>query len=77
MSRIHQQIEKNKWNNDAYMIMQVHDELVFEVRDEIVDDAIHVFSEIMEGVLPKNESRGITLKVDAETGVSWGDMKEL
>lgn len=77
MSRIHQHIEQNKWSNDAYMIMQVHDELVFEVRNEIVDDAIRAFSEIMESVLTAKESGGITLRVDAEKGSSWGDMREL
>lgn len=77
MSRIHTYIEENKWSNDAYMIMQVHDELVFEVRNELVDNAIAAFTEIMEGVLTSEESGGITLKVDAETGLSWGDMQEL
>jgi DNA polymerase-1 len=52
---------------DALMILQVHDELVFDVRAEAVDDLVMLAREKMEGAL---ELR-VPLRVNFSVGDSW------
>ncbi len=52
---------------DAHMILQVHDELVFEVKEDIVDDFAEKVKEIMENVVVLK----VPLKVDFGSGRHW------
>jgi DNA polymerase-1 len=52
------------------MILQIHDELVFEVREEDVEEAGKTVRELMEGVW---ELR-VPLKVDVKVGRHWGEL---
>jgi len=54
-------------NLDAHMILQVHDELVFEVSEDVVDETKEVVREEMEGAL---ELR-VPLVVDIGLGKNW------
>lgn len=76
MNRIDKYIKKNKLESDVYLILQVHDELVFEVRKN-KEDVIPELKKIMESVLPKKETKGIPLIADVSLGENWGEMKEL
>ena len=49
------------------MIMQVHDELVFEVRDDFVNDAIRPISQAMSEVAKLK----VPLIVDIGIGNNW------
>jgi DNA polymerase-1 len=51
----------------ARMILQVHDELVFEVAPGEVDSLTALVREKMEGVLPL----GVPLRVDVGVGANW------
>ena len=52
---------------DAYLILQVHDELVFEVKEDIVEEFTENVKRIMENVV----SLKVPLKVDFGIGNSW------
>jgi DNA polymerase-1 len=51
------------------MILQVHDELVFEVPD----DEMGVMTELVLDEMPAAMDLDVTLKVDVKSGYSWGD----
>ena len=51
------------------MILQVHDELVFEVPDEEMD----VMTALVLDEMPAALELDVTLKVDVKSGYSWGD----
>ena len=55
----------------AKMLLQVHDELVFEVEKDAVDLVVRGVKEMMESVA----SFEIPLVVDVEVGDNWGEMK--
>ncbi|KTC70179.1 DNA polymerase I [Legionella birminghamensis] len=64
----------NQWqlenaNTDFQMIMQVHDELVFEVKKECVELAKDTVIRLMENVV----SLSVPLKVSAGLGLNWGE----
>lgn len=56
-------------NTKIRMIMQVHDELVFEVQENFVEDALKQIKEIMEGVYLLS----VPLKVDIGVGNNWDE----
>ena len=53
----------------ARMIMQVHDELVFEVRDDELDEVSSKVTELMNGAAELS----VALKVDVGTGSNWDE----
>ncbi len=54
----------------AKMVLQVHDELVFEVPDEEVAALAPVVKRLMEGAYPL----AVPLEVEVKTGRHWGEM---
>ncbi len=74
MARIQAYIEKEGIGKDAFLLLQVHDELVFEVREEIQDTFVRAVVALMEGVMPLSDTRGVPLRVDAKVGKNWGEM---
>ena len=53
------------------MILQVHDELVFEVRREFLPEAEQLIRAAMEQALPRHYAELVPLKVDIAHGNSW------
>ena len=67
MIDVDQWIGKN--NPDIKMIMQVHDELIFEVKKDFADEALKNIISLMEGSVKLD----IPLIVDANTGANWNE----
>ncbi|MBD3320796.1 MAG: DNA polymerase I [Chitinivibrionales bacterium] len=65
MVRIHEEIEQ-KFPSDA-MLLQVHDELVFEVKESHADTFVKWVVDTMSSAYELT----VPLKVDAGTGVNW------
>lgn len=74
MRRIHDLVEKKGWREDARLLLQVHDELVFEVRKDKVAEAAREFKKIMETVIPEEKLRGVPVVAEAHEGENWGEM---
>ncbi|MDD4147198.1 MAG: DNA polymerase I, partial [Candidatus Cloacimonetes bacterium] len=53
------------------MIMQVHDELVFEVRKDYVEEAISLVQKEMEDAMPSDYRKIVRLAVDTGVGKNW------
>lgn len=68
-------IAVNKWmqqlenRNDVAMIMQVHDELVFEIKNEKVEEYVSKINSLMENCV----SLDVPLVVEAGTGKNWDE----
>ncbi|MCX6779532.1 MAG: DNA polymerase, partial [Candidatus Magasanikbacteria bacterium] len=62
---------KLKDQADIKMLLQVHDELVFEVKEAQVEKYAKQVKDIMENVLKLR----VPVKVDAEFGDNWGEME--
>ncbi|MFY9075734.1 DNA polymerase I [Malaciobacter mytili] len=63
--------EKYKNNNDIKMLLQIHDELIFEVKNERIDEITNDLVNIMENIVKLN----IPLKVSKNIGKSWQELK--
>ncbi|MDF3605553.1 DNA polymerase I [Paracoccus sp. DMF-8] len=53
------------------MLLQVHDELVFEAQEDAVDDLIRIAREVMESALEPAVKLAVPLVVDAGQGANW------
>ena len=62
---------------DAAMILQVHDELVLEVREDELAAVGPLVVETMEAALPDGNALRVPLKAKASWGGNWRDMHEL
>lgn len=59
---------------DAFLTCQIHDELMYEVRDTKIKEVGELVRETMEGVMSLEDTKGVPLKVDVEVGKNWGEM---
>ncbi|MBI1220299.1 MAG: DNA polymerase I [Rhodobacteraceae bacterium] len=57
----------------ATMLLQVHDELLFEVAEDAVDPVIARVKEVMEGAADPAVKLDVPLIVDAGRGASWAE----
>ncbi|THV24094.1 DNA polymerase I [Peteryoungia ipomoeae] len=55
------------------MLLQVHDELIFEVEDDAVETAMPVIVDIMENAAMPAVSMRVPLKVDARAAHNWDE----
>ena len=67
--RIDEEIEKRGWHDKVFLLLAVHDELIYEVRDELVEEASPVIKMVMENAV---ESR-IPFDVNISIGKSWAN----
>lgn len=62
-----------KDRDDIRMILQVHDELVFEVKKDVLDEAKSLIVSSMEGVLPAKFKTQMRLAAEIGSGVNWDE----
>ena len=62
-------MEKQKLKSK--MLLQVHDELVFEVPEREIDTMRKIVPDIMDSAVKLD----VPLKVDTKVGKNWGEMK--
>jgi DNA polymerase-1 len=62
----------------AHLVLQVHDELVYEVKDSVVREVSVLVENVMKNVLPREFLKGkrpVPLEVHVATGKNWGELK--
>jgi len=62
-------------NADAFLILQVHDELVYEIKEDISEKVVQEIKKIMESIIDPKDIKGITLKASYSVGKNWGELR--
>jgi DNA polymerase-1 len=75
MIKIDEFLKKENAKDKIKLVLQIHDEIIFEVEDDCVDFAKENLPKIMEKVLTDEQRRGVPILTDCEVGLSWGQMK--
>ncbi len=75
MVHISEYLKKEKKENDIRMLIQVHDELVFEIRNELIQKEVPVLASLMESVMDTKETKGVPILVESKLGANWEEMK--
>lgn len=63
--------------NDVRLLLQVHDELVFEVKEGIVDSVAPEIKRMMEDVIDVKKTSGIIMLAEASVGDNWAETKKI
>lgn len=67
-------LSQKKYEDKAYLLLQVHDELVYEIKEELFEEISIQIKNIMEGILKPEEISGIKLLVNVSSAKNWGDI---
>jgi DNA polymerase-1 len=76
MNRVYTYLAESKKLDDVRILLQVHDELLFEIKNEVLDVEIPKLVTVMEGVLGDFETYGVPLQVDVAVGPNWGMLED-
>lgn len=67
----------SEYAREAYLLLQVHDELIFEIKKEKVSELAPKILDHMQSILPSDKTRGVPILSSSAVGPNWGDMKKL
>lgn len=70
-------IERQGWRGRVELVLQVHDELVYEVDEKIVHEVALAIRNVMESVAPTEKLSGVPIIAEAAIGKNWGEMRRL
>lgn len=77
MKKIDDYIKEKKLEKEVYPVLCVHDEIVYEVKEDLVQKVVGEFKKIMEEALPSDKTLGVPIVAEAAIGKSWGDMESI
>ena len=73
MNRIPTALEQDSLTTKAHMLLTVHDELIFEVNNEVLDHTAEVVKKIMESATLPSLKLSVPLTVDVGKGQTWAE----
>ena len=76
MNRVYQYLISEKKTDDIRILLQVHDELLFEIKTDILETEIPKLVELMQGVLDGYDTSGVPIKADVAVGPNWGMLED-
>ena len=74
MTKAEEMIKSEGAREDAYLLLSVHDELVYEIRTARAEKLGLQIKEIMESILPSGETRSVPIVATIKSGPDWGAM---
>jgi DNA polymerase-1 len=74
MIKIDEYIRATSRTEEIHLLLQVHDELIFEIADHALTELSEHILKIMESVLPESMCKGVPILANCVAGKSWGDM---
>jgi len=72
MVQIFAYIQEAQLGTDVRMLLQVHDELIFEIKNEQVSAVVPVLLKLMTTVLDDAQAQGVPISAEIKTGPNWG-----
>lgn len=77
MRKIKEIIEGKSWAGRVRPLLQVHDEIVYEAEEALINEAVGEFKRIMENVFEGKEIYGVPIVAEASTGDNWNDLTRI
>ncbi len=70
-------LEKKGWRDRAKLLMQVHDELVYEIREDSVEEIGEAIRSVMEDVVDPAQLSGVPITAEMSVGDTWGSVQKI
>ncbi len=77
MIHIDEYLKKEKLDTKAHLLLQVHDELVYEVEKDVVEKITPAIKQLMENVIDPKKTSGVVCVANASVGDNWSHMSSL
>ncbi len=74
MNNIYAHLSATKQLDTVRMLLQVHDELVFEIAEDHLETSIPTLVQLLESVLTGHDTGGVPITVEVAIGSNWGEM---
>ena len=75
MIKIDEYLKEEKLLDKVKLILQIHDELVYEADETVAEKISPKIEKIMENVIPLKDSKGVVMKASSMEGENWKEMK--
>ncbi len=75
MIKIDQYIAEHTLADVISPLLQVHDELIYEIKKDAAEKIVSEIKKLMETVIDAKDIHGIVLKASADVGMNWGELK--
>ena len=75
MIKIDAYISEQNLSNVISPLLQVHDELIYEIKKDESQKIVSEVKKIMESVIAPKDIHGVVLKASADVGENWGKLK--
>lgn len=76
MNDVYAYLKKEDKLDSVRILLQVHDELLFEIKNKFVEEEIPKLVTLMENVMSSQETYGVPIKVDVAVGPNWADLTD-
>lgn len=70
-------IEKNGWREEVRLVLQVHDELVYEIKESEAAGVAQMLRGVMESVAPIEKLSNVPILAEVSIGKNWGELKKV
>ena len=77
MIEVNEFLTKRNALNDVRLLSQVHDELVYEIKNNLVDTHAPEIQKIMQSVIDSKKTSGIVCVAHGAVGDNWADTTEI
>ncbi len=77
MKRIDTLLKEEGLEARAHLILQIHDELIYEVEEDLIKTLVPKIKSIMESVLTPDQALGVPIVANAAIGEDWGHMTQI
>ncbi len=69
--------KEGKGKSDVHLLLQVHDELVYEMPTDMVEKMVPKIKDCMENVTDLEKTKGVVCQVEYKVGDNWGEMENM
>jgi DNA polymerase-1 len=76
MRKIDEYIEEEKLGDDVRLLLQVHDELIYEIKEDKADKLAREFKRIMSEGISDELTGGVPIIAESKAGLNWGEMEK-
>ncbi len=78
MKKVDLELTKAGIINEVKLVLQIHDELIYEIKKDKLDQAVKIIKEVMKNVIPRNfleNLEPVPLEISVGIGKNWGELK--
>lgn len=77
MNKVYYHFKEKKMLDEVRMLLQVHDELVFEIKTELVEKVLPEITSRMTDIVSEKDSHGVPISVEVKVGPNWEEMTKV